>query len=59
MIEKACKTCKHLRKDCEGTSEPCLSWRESRASLWVEIARLRAQLKSKRKRARRTGRARA
>lgn len=53
MIKKTCKTCKHIGTGCEGTSAPCLSWRESRASLWVEIARLREQLKSERKRRRR------
>lgn len=54
MIKRTCKTCKHLRKDCDGTSEQCLSWRASRSSLWAEIGRLEAELE----RARRNGRAR-
>lgn len=53
MIAKTCKTCKHLRHDCDGTSEPCLSWRASRASLKNEIARLEKELE--RTRARRYG----
>jgi molybdenum cofactor biosynthesis enzyme MoaA len=48
MIAKTCRTCKHIRKDCDGTAEPCLSWRASRASLWAEIARLEAELECKR-----------
>lgn len=56
MIEKSCKTCKHLRRDCDGTAKPCLSWRASRASLWAEIGRLEEELE--RERARRNGRSR-
>lgn len=54
MIKKACRTCKHLRRDCEGTSEPCLSWRASRIALKTDILRLEKELE----RARRNGRAR-
>lgn len=50
MIAKTCMTCKHIRRDCDGTSEPCLSWRASRSSLMAEIARLEEALESKRKR---------
>lgn len=52
MIAKTCKTCKHLGKVCEGTAAPCLSWRASRSSLWVEIARLEEELEKKREEAR-------
>lgn len=50
MIAKTCMTCKHIRRDCDGTAEPCLSWRASRSSLMAEIARLEEALESKRKR---------